>query len=966
MTSFYGSVNGGAGGEIDTSQFLQKNNPAFDGTITGPNANFTETVNVPEPTEDGNAANKGYVDAAVASAGGGASDERLDELETKIDTKLDKNNPAYTGALSGDVASFNTLTIGGDNAATEEYVDAATAGLASQDDLDALNTAHSGLAARVDTKLDKANPAYEGTLTGGDANFSGSVTVPSPKVNGQAANKQYVDLAIAEAQIGGDGEVDLSSIQEDITNLQNEKANLANPAFTGTATLNGQTIVTQDQLPDVSGLTGRVDNIENGTTELPYLKENNPTYEGTLIGGDATFTGSVQVSTPTEDNQAANKSYVDSAVAGISGEVDEGRLTAIEQKNTEQDEAIAGLQTADKGFVKKSGDTMDGLLTLNQGLKNVNTSDPSQETNLSPNVLSFKYNSTVKMLGMQSNKLKFTDSGASNLVPVEVGTPVEDNDATNKKYVDNAINQLYHMQVLAAKDKETVDNLFVSWWKAKWADGITTYNSMLEDWFANVLYDDRVHGAKLPLWETSHSQQGEYTDDSVGLVCQTSTAEQAGRDDFAHLPQFWCVEVAVEKNADYTHTIYACEFIDDINIVRAGGPDNGKHLVWVLQKNTYRREWEEEGYKYIKIRCTPAAGYNTWLQGTDNRGRVYPYVGIPKYAAGLEEDGTIGSRYGIAPAIFESYSTSIQKWRARGSQYAGGSYLTLKWQLDMIALKYAMKGNSNILEGCVSFHKQVPIQVAETSANRVLINTDQAENFIVGQYINIGAGTRNAVEPRRLITNIETVNVSETDYLALSFGGEPINTTTDQYVMTLSWTPGIITSQVRGNDGQDVKGQTKTALIQKTEIMPGSYLINADEKWRWDSASDHEDGSRTFECYICNDADNINADNNVNGYTLVTSINIPADYDNTNKFITDMVVTNEQVVFPKALSAEAGSTTGVGDSMQIYLADNAIRAPWHCGSLWLGAAAGLCWLASSKALSPLSWDSGVSAPGLAR
>ena len=549
---------------------------------------------------------------------------------------------------------------------------------------------------------------------------------------------------------------------------------------------------------------------------------------------------------------------------------------------------------------------------------------------------------------------------------IKVAEPTENNNVATKNYVDEAINKFYHAQVLAATSKETVDNLFASWWKTKWVEGVTTYNSMLEDWFENVLYDDRVHGVKLPLWETSHSQRGEFTDDSVGLTCEISTNDYAGRDDFAYLPQFWCVEVAVEKNADYTHTIYACEFIDDINVVRAGGPDNGKHLVWVLQKNTYRREWEEEGYKYLKTRCTPAEGYTTWLQGTDNSGRVYPYVGIPKYAAGIEEDGTIGSRAGLKPAIFESYDSGIQKWRARGSQYTGGSYLTLKWQLDMIALKYASKGNSNGIEGCVNFNIQTPVLIAESNANRVIINQDQANNFIVGQYINIGSGDRLVSETNVLITNIETVNISETDYLALTFEGNPIETTTAQKVCSLLWPADLVTNNIQGNDGQAVKGQTVTGLIQKTEFLNGAYLITSDEKWKWDASSNHEDGSRTFECYICENASNITTGNSFENYTLAASINLPADYNNTNKYITDIVTTDKQILFPKAVSNEAGSTTGYGDCMWIYFGDNAMRAPWHCGHLWNGSLAGLAQLASNFGSSASYWRGGVGAPGLAK
>ena len=549
---------------------------------------------------------------------------------------------------------------------------------------------------------------------------------------------------------------------------------------------------------------------------------------------------------------------------------------------------------------------------------------------------------------------------------VKVAEPTENNNVATKNYVDETINKFYHAQVLAATSKDQVDNLFASWWKTKWVEGVTTYNSMLEDWFENVLYDDRIHGVKLPLWETSHNQRGEFTDDSIGLTCEISTNDYIGRDDFAYLPQFWCVEVAVEKNADYTHTIYACEFIDDINIVRAGGPNDGKHLVWVLQKNTYRREWEEEGYKYLKTRCTPAEGYTTWLQGTDNGGRVYPYVGIPKYAAGLEEDGTIGSRAGLKPAIFESYDSGIQKWRARGSQYTGGSYLTLKWQLDMIALKYASKGNSNGIEGCVNFNIQTPVLIAESNTNRVIIDQNQSNNFTVGQCINIGSGDRLASEINVSITNIETVNISETDYLALTFEGDPIETTTSQKVCSLPWPADLVTNHIQGNDGQAFQGQTVTGLIQKTEFLNGAYLITSDEKWKWDASSDHEDGSRTFECYICEDANNITTGSSFENYTLAASINLPTDYNNSNQYITDIVTTDKQIVFPKAVSNEAGSTTGYGDCMWIYFGDNAMRAPWHCGYLWDGSGAGLARLYSGFGSSNSRWYGGVGAPGLAK
>ena len=122
MTSFYGSVNGGQGGSgegIDTSTLMQKNNPTFNGTITGPNARFTGTVQIPEPTEDNHAATKGYVDAALADVDLSEVTTKMDAIETaqdelaaQLDDKVDAENPAFTG----------TATLDGKNIATVDQI----------------------------------------------------------------------------------------------------------------------------------------------------------------------------------------------------------------------------------------------------------------------------------------------------------------------------------------------------------------------------------------------------------------------------------------------------------------------------------------------------------------------------------------------------------------------------------------------------------------------------------------------------------------------------------------------------------------------------------------------------------------------------------------------------------------------------------------------------------------------------
>ena len=89
-----------------------------------------------------------------------------------------------------------------------------------------------------------------------------------------------------------------------------------------------------------------------------------------------------------------------------------------------------------------------------------------------------------------------------------------------------------------------------------------------------------------------------------------------------------------------------------------------KHLCWVLQKNTYTKEWDEGGYRYFKMRCHPSTGYETWPQGTDKNGTVYGYIANPKYAAGFDSDGLIGCGSGRPPI---NYSATATMWACGAS-----------------------------------------------------------------------------------------------------------------------------------------------------------------------------------------------------------------------------------------------------------------------------------------------------------
>ena len=526
----------------------------------------------------------------------------------------------------------------------------------------------------------------------------------------------------------------------------------------------------------------------------------------------------------------------------------------------------------------------------------------------------------------------------------------------------------YKDKVAAATTKAEVDDLFVEWWKYQYDPAVYSKADMLERWFGKVLEDSKVHGVTTPRYAKSTSMIGELTDDSAGLVCTPSTEATAGSDPFAHLPQFWCLEVAAEKKADGSHEIFYVEHIDSTKDVRSG-----EHLCWMVQKNTWKREWQNDEYKYLKTRCHPASGYKRWPEGTDRTGKVHEYIAHPKYYAGIGADGRITCGTGLAPVNRTSHQTGISKWRARGVQYSGASGSLVKFLDAMVRLKYGRKGNSGKIEGCTSYNYQYTVAVSETGVERVILTKEQAANLLVGSAVMLGiqsGSDRNtasnySIFDGKLITAIETVNIDGTDYSAVYVdnGGTKFDTEAGKsYLSTSPYYSGWNDS-VLGRDGSRYSPTSgkEPGMIQGIEFMNGSYLIVSDELWQWSQKSD---GDYLFDCYKCYDQSKVGSAINANYEKVdVPSVLVPKDTAAwTWKYITDNAI-NDDVLWPEAITA-SGSGTGVGAGFLCAPAASGVRAAWCFGPLNSGGTAGVPCRHSNLWVSYASWLGSLGAPGL--
>ena len=524
----------------------------------------------------------------------------------------------------------------------------------------------------------------------------------------------------------------------------------------------------------------------------------------------------------------------------------------------------------------------------------------------------------------------------------------------------------YKYLVQQCTSKEEVDGLFVEWWKCQYDSEKYTKAEMLERWFGRVLEDNKVHGVVFPLFGTSSTSIGELTDDSATLKCVPSTAKTLGRDDFAHLPQFWCLEVSAEKNADGSHEIFYVEHIDDINDVRSG-----EHLCWVLQKNTYTREWDEDGYRYLKMKCHQSTGYKLWREGKDRTGKIHAYIAHPKYYAGIGSDGKITCGTGLAPVNWTSHTAGVTKWRERGTQYSGASGDMIKFLDRMMRLKYARKGNSGTIEGCSNYNLQYTAAYSEEGVERVLLTPTQAANLFVGSSIQLGiqsGSDRNTASNysicrNKLITKIEEIDIEGTVYSAVYVdnGGTTFDTTAGStYLSTDPYWSGW-NDEVLGTDGSryNYTNGKEPGLLQKIEFMNGSYLIISDELWQW---STDANGDYNFDCFVCADQSKVSGTAITEDYVKQTDLTmvIPAGTEASWKYIEDTAISD--VEWPLGIDA-GGSGVGCKAGFYCLPAASGVRAGWCWGNLNNGGNAGLACRNSNNSVGNANWNGSVGSTG---
>lgn len=386
--------------------------------IDKPSSGGGTTENLPDPSE----ADEGK----ILSVG---ADGNYTLIDNPVDDKLDKNNGTATGTTTFDKAQANRLEllVDGKSIGGFRSIDLTPAVTDNGDDSsmrfvplfigEPTKDAHAATKKYVD---DKTQIIVQSVETENERATEAETTLQTA-IDTEVADRTAADAATNET---------IQNINQDIDNIKNDYLPLnGNLGMEGDLNANSHSIT--NLMPPVNGGDASnkqyTDAMDTNTlsdaksyadTKAEQVVSDAHTYTDAKVAEYLPLEGGVMtgvvsmgnnriegVSTPIDDSHAANKKYVDDAVANISGNPSP-EIEAIKQKNTEQDESIA---------------------ELTEGLQQV--ADGSKE---------LPY-------------LKLTGGSLTGSVST-IETEFEENDLVNKKYVDNAIAGVKQLPATTVED----------------------------------------------------------------------------------------------------------------------------------------------------------------------------------------------------------------------------------------------------------------------------------------------------------------------------------------------------------------------------------------------------------------------------------------------------------------------------------------------------------------------------------
>lgn len=256
----------------------------------------------------------------------------------------------------------------------------------------------------------------------------------------------------------------ISSIREEISNITEQIAGITSSITNLTnrvQTVEGKVTTIEGNISDIQGditniegditnINNALDDIKDGTTELPYVKKAGDTMSGALNMGSNKVSS---VGTPTEDADAATKKYVDDKVSGatyklpIASGSTLGGVKVGSGLNITADGTLSATGTGETGdYLPLSGGTMKGDIVMQDGT----SLDLAQTGSLYNDNGNTVLKGTGPVVAMGTH-VKVQNEGGDAIQVKNVANATENGDAVNKGQMDSELS--------GKADQSEIDNI---------------------------------------------------------------------------------------------------------------------------------------------------------------------------------------------------------------------------------------------------------------------------------------------------------------------------------------------------------------------------------------------------------------------------------------------------------------------------------------------------------------------------
>ena len=433
--------------------------------------------------------------------------------------------------------------------------------------------------------------------------------------------------------------------------------------------------------------------------------------------------------------------------------------------------------------------------------------------------------------------------------------------------------------------------------------------------------------------------------DSLAGKTSAPLCTEADTDEFHWMdedPMYWYIRANALSLQDGTMNILAFEGEADFDITGETAP------VYTFKMAKWLKEWNDGSYNYRSWRTAQGAGFYPYAGdvGLDNKKRSVTWQ--PTFPGGLNSRGGLTSGAGLAPYLWASANTGIT------AAHQVTAYEGLWNDCDAIAvlhdweMRHYNLENSGILEGCNRYVSQTVVAKAENGTKRVLLDTAQASNWIVGSSIELGTHPEGTNNDRNTaanydivrcakISSIETVTVDDVQYLALNLDiDNTINVPETACLSTMPWHSGN-TEQLPGHkDGCtfDLKAGKTPIRVGGVELMDGAWTIGLDPLYNVTAGSDADHFD--YAVYECRDSEKLAG--SITSDYIDTGITFADMQKGSWQYVKSFTKTKLGVLFPKLLG---GTSNGYYKSAFYGSYGAGVRCPWRFGNLGYWDVAGL-------------------------